>query len=95
MSLKFYALFILNVFCSVFLTIKKWVECISSVLFTHSIKNIKDASDRNGEKNVTCEQAFTVFTRTIFVPFLSAESLIFLTHFNVVNSTIGIHSSHF
>ena len=45
-----------NVFC----TVSKWVEWIPMAMFTHDVKKIKGAADRNGLKTVTCKQGLTV-----------------------------------
>ena len=45
------AWFTRNVYCTVFLTVLKWVECIPLVPFTHEIKNVKEikgVADKNG-----------------------------------------------
>ena len=51
------AWFTRNVFYTVFLTVLKWAEWISTVMFTQDVtkcKNkIKGAADKNGLKNVT------------------------------------------
>ena len=51
------ALFTRTINVTVFCTVQKWVQCNRMVLFTHTIKKIKDAAYKNSDIDGTCKQA--------------------------------------
>ena len=60
------ACFTRNVFCTVFfLTVLKWVECIPTVLFTHNVKKIKGATDKNGLKMLRVNKTLNRWLRVL------------------------------
>ena len=59
-----HASFTRTVNVTVFRTVYKWVQYNSMVLFTHNVKNIKDAAYKNGDVDGTCKRALKNWVHT-------------------------------